>query len=837
MKKKSDNTEQPTEEQPAPRKEKKGKPDKKRKQPKAQAQKSKRSGIGAFATSGLVASAIVVIAICLALAWLQFGRHQELSEKNLANSMAHSQASLLQLALEYGQRQLDMLATSPVVRTAFENEDTPAAERTLSSLIPGASIHLVPASGLLPGQELTFTARDMARQAMETDSPQPVLVPGDPAKLVAAKAVSGAAGVVVMEWRLGLLEQQMSRQDLQNATLRVSQQGGQTLLERGRGSGGPEAQVSAPYGTEVQIKLPASGQDSALLGLFVIITGGGLLLILLLQAFVFRSIAQAIRKDGALLANLSQELTSNPTASPRGDFSFQPLALVVGNLQKLAKKASASATARQASRTPPPEDAFNDMPLSDGDMMVEETDQAPGQGASVPAGIFRAYDIRGRVGDTLDEETMTLIGRAVGSEAAESGQETLVVARDGRTSSPALCKALIKGLVESGRKVIDVGAVPTPLMHFAAEALGTRSGVCVTGSHNPPQDNGVKILLAGKLLHGDDIIALYERITRGRFTAGEGSVQESDIVQRYINAVVDDVVLARPLKVVIDCGNGIAGPVAGELFTNLGCDVTMLYGEVDGNFPNHHPDPGQPENLKDLISKVSETGAELGIAFDGDGDRIGVVTPRGEIIWPDRLMMLYARDLLSRSPGADILFDVKCSRELSRQISQQGGRPLMWKTGRSVLHAKMQEVGAPLAGEMSGHIFFADRWNGFDDALYAAARLLEILSLESDDADGIFAGLKTGITTPEMKIESDDEQKFELVRKLADMADEFGGSPSTLDGLRIDFEDGWGLIRASNTGPALTSRFEGRDEQALKRIQTLFHDKLQAVDSSLKLPF
>ncbi len=469
----------------------------------------------------------------------------------------------------------------------------------------------------------------------------------------------------------------------------------------------------------------------------------------------------------------------------------------------------------------------------DGILLMDER-----EGESLPDEIFRAYDIRGVAGVTLTAQGAYLLGRAIGTEASEAGQQTVLVARDGRLSSPELTRSLIKGLLESGRDVINLGLVPSPVLYYATEVLETRTGVMVTGSHNPPTHNGLKIVINGETLHGDRIQAIKARIASSDFNEGQGREQEQDISDRYINDVANDIVLARPLKIGIDCGNGAAGELAPRLFTQLGCEVSALYTEIDGNFPNHAPDPGNPDNLADLIRLVDTEQLDLGLAFDGDGDRVAVVTNRGEIIWPDRLMMLFARDLLSRSPGADILFDVKCSRALPSIIRKSGGRPLMYKTGHSLIKAKMKEVGAPLAGEISGHIFFADRWFGCDDGMYAGGRLLEILSLQDEPVSQVFAGLKTGITTPALYIDVEEDKKFALVDALSARAEQFsGGRPTTIDGLRVDFPDGWGLVRASNTTPSLVLRFEGRDEEALLRVKTQFKNHLKAVDESIQIPF
>ncbi|MCG8391838.1 MAG: phosphomannomutase/phosphoglucomutase [Pseudomonadales bacterium] len=460
------------------------------------------------------------------------------------------------------------------------------------------------------------------------------------------------------------------------------------------------------------------------------------------------------------------------------------------------------------------------------------------QGESLPDSIFRAYDIRGIAGDTLTAHGVYLLGRAIGTEAGEAGQQSVLVARDGRLSSPELARSLIKGLRESGRDVINLGLVPTPVLYYATEVLETRSGVMVTGSHNPADHNGLKVVINGDTLHGERITALQTRVREKAFSEGNGKEEERDISDRYLNDLVNDIVLARPLKIAIDCGNGASGELAPRLFSQLGCEVTPLYTEIDGNFPNHHPDPGDPDNLADLIRIVKQDNLDLGLAFDGDGDRVAVVTNTGEIIWPDRLLMLFAKDLLGRTPGADILFDVKCTRALPAIIRKSGGRPVMYKTGHSLIKAKMKETGAPLAGEISGHIFFGDRWFGCDDGLYAGARLLEILSLQDASAGQVFDGLKTGMTTPALYINVSDDTKFALVDALVARADKFsGGRPTTIDGLRVDFPDGWGLVRASNTTPSLVARFEGRDEDALQRVQTQFRNHLKAVDEGLDVPF
>ncbi len=459
---------------------------------------------------------------------------------------------------------------------------------------------------------------------------------------------------------------------------------------------------------------------------------------------------------------------------------------------------------------------------------------------SVDPSIFRAYDVRGVVGKTLDKNVARMLGRAIGTVMGEKGLREIVVGRDGRTSGPALAGALADGLRETGIDVIDLGAVPTPVVYFAAYRFNTGCGVAVTGSHNPPDYNGFKIVIGGETLAEGAIQDLYRRIASGAMSSdGHGNLRQVDVAPDYIEKIVSDVLAERPLKVVVDCGNGIAGEIAPQVLEGVGCEVVPLYCDVDGTFPNHHPDPSDPANLEDLIHAVRQTGADLGIAFDGDGDRLGVVSRSGEIIYPDRLLILFARDVLSRQPGGTVIYDVKCTSHLKGQILDAGGSPLMWRTGHSLIKAKMRETGAELAGEMSGHFFFKERWYGFDDGVYAAARLLEILAgdLHGRSPEEIFSTLPKSVSTPELKIELAEGEHYQFMDQLRERASFEDASVITIDGLRADWPDGWGLVRASNTTPVLVLRFEADTDDALKRIQQVFRKQLLAVNPSLKLPF
>ena len=453
----------------------------------------------------------------------------------------------------------------------------------------------------------------------------------------------------------------------------------------------------------------------------------------------------------------------------------------------------------------------------------------------ITSSIFKAYDIRGIVEKELTPEVVKLIGMAIGSESIAQGERGIVVGRDGRLTGPILSESLISGLIESGCHVVDIGMVPTPLVYFATYTKGASSGVMVTGSHNPPEYNGFKIMIAGETLSADKIQNLYSRILNQQFSSGSGSSTSINIDQDYMDTIKSDIDLDRELNIVVDCGNGVAGNIAPKLFESLGAKVSKLFCLVDGRFPNHHPDPSNPENLEDLIKEVVDTGADLGLAFDGDGDRLGLVDNNGNVVWADRQMILYSRDVLSRIPGAKIIFDVKCSSLLPKDISEHGGEPIMSRTGHSFIKNKLKETDAELGGEMSGHIFFKDRWYGFDDAIYTGARLLEIISKTDKTCAEIFAELPDSVSTPEINIHFDEQgQQHDAMKALSNNVDFPGSEINTIDGVRVDYENCWGLVRASNTTPCLVLRFEGNDKEALKSIKNQFKDWLEKNNISTK---
>jgi phosphomannomutase/phosphoglucomutase len=458
--------------------------------------------------------------------------------------------------------------------------------------------------------------------------------------------------------------------------------------------------------------------------------------------------------------------------------------------------------------------------------------------SSINPSIFKTYDIRGVVETDLSPQTVELIGQAFGAECLSQNSKTVVIARDGRLSSPALSMALAKGLQASGCDVIDIGMVPTPVLYFATHHFNTGTGVMVTGSHNPPEYNGLKMLMAGKTLYGDDITKLHAIIAANEFCRGKGDYRAENILDIYRQRILADIKIDKPLNIAVDCGNGVAGVIAAQLFRDMGCTVTELFCDVDGNFPNHHPDPSKLENLVDIRQSIGDNKLDLGLAFDGDGDRVGVIDNKQNVIWPDRQMILYSEDVLSRNPGAQIIYDIKSSYHLGKEIQRMGGEPLMWKTGHSLIKAKMKETGALLAGEMSGHIFFKERWYGFDDGLYSAARMLEILSKKTATAEQVFSALPDSFNTPEIQIMFAEGEHYKFMDKFKNGADFSDAEDiSTIDGMRVTWHDGWGLIRPSNTTSCLVLRFEADNETGLKEIQKKFRAQILDTDKTLDLPF
>ena len=781
------------------------------------------------------------------------------------------------------QDQVQAIANQPhVLRGLPGDTGTEALASQLQTALPGASSVFVFPYGDIPragnnGSLLGFAGAELARRAEKGLPLQPDAFPRDGVWYIQFAApvrnpVSNAVvGTVLAVFDADILQPMLTvsngRLGGQLALVQTISGSSGTVASAGNGNGPSETRTLTNPDWSVVYQAASAPEPVVSPMALALLIGIPALLAALLVWMLLAAAQRSIREDMSALIQWAHKAFVGErlrlpalhwdTVASAGEVLHRLSLAVDSRVNKAGengngKPARASALASD-SAAPMFQDDIPDVDMMDGDEDVlgfgdapmfddelfdeDEPVLAETSQVDVRPEIFRAYDIRGIVGDNLTEDVVEVIGRAIGSEATDRGVTSLCIGYDGRHSSPGLADALARGVLSTGCSVIEVGAVPTPVLYFAAHHLETGSGVMVTGSHNPANYNGLKIMLGGETLSGDAIQKLYDRIQNADFSAGQGELSREDVRRAYLDRIIGDIAVAAPLKVVVDAGNGIAGELGPMLLEELGCEVTPLHCDVDGDFPNHHPDPGKPENLQDLIAKVQETGADIGLAFDGDGDRLGVVTNSGKIIWPDRLLMLFARDVVSRNPGADVLYDVKCSRRLAGVISEAGGRPIMWKSGHSLMKAKMQETGALLAGELSGHIFFAERWYGFDDGLYTAARLLEILGIEDRHSDEVFEDFPEDISTPELNVQVTESDKFAIIERLEQQADFGDGNVSTIDGLRVDYTDGWGLCRASNTTPVLVLRFEAENEDALERIKSVFREQLQKAAPDLVAEF
>ncbi|MDH7454322.1 phosphomannomutase/phosphoglucomutase [Luteimonas composti] len=756
--------------------------------------------------------AVAVAALAVWLAWSGWRGLQDgtrLTSMTLARDTAASVASS-NLRGEL-KRMADHLARAEV-QAALQAGDLDAAARALAVDWPQleqAQVHpadLTAAYAALPAAG--FGAVAVMEAALAEDGPVVAVIrAGDaPRVAVASPARHGdvLAGVALAQLPLSRATQGLEAADIDPATYVALRQGGFTLLERGdlAQAEGAERMAVPVNGTPLRVAAampPAVAAPFGLQGIPLFVAVGGLLLLAYLlwrlPAPVLRAMEGAAPVDDAQAPTLAEALVAGPETEEGSPAADAPPTIVVRDMK------------------PEP--------------------------VNIDRGIFRAYDIRGVVGQTLDAGVAELIGHSVGSLMHEQGLSDIVVGRDGRLSGPDMVAGLVRGLRKAGRNVIDIGMAPTPVTYFGAFHLRTGCCISVTGSHNPPDYNGFKIVVGGQTLSGQAITDLYARIADGRLhdAPEPGDASERDIGDAYVERISQDVQLARPIKVVVDAGNGVAGEIGPRVLEAIGAEVIPLFCEIDGTFPNHHPDPSEPHNLQDLIDTVKRFDADLGIAFDGDGDRLGVVTKDGENIYPDRLLMLFAADVLDRNPGAVIVYDVKCTGRLPGHILRHGGSPLMWKTGHSLIKAKMRETEAELAGEMSGHFFFQERWYGFDDGIYAAARLLEILALDPGEPSEALAALPGGVSTPEIKVEVADGNPHGFVERFQKQAKFEGARLSTIDGLRVDWNDGWGLVRASNTTPVLVLRFDADTQEALDRILGDFRAQIALVDPELQLPF
>jgi phosphomannomutase/phosphoglucomutase len=709
--------------------------------------------------------------------------------------------------------------------TGFDEAAQMRAEMRLRTLLPDlvdAEFHDAGLSLLIDSDlaKFGYAKADILAEARESEGPARVQVHGCGDALCLAFARPIRNGDQVAGFMYALLPLQDIRAQLEANTVASGRlelrQGkslstGGTVIRLGDNEfASEEADVIEPIpGSLLAIatRVPTLFRLGAIFGLF----GERGSLSLLLQGLV------ALGAIAGLVV-YRRRLSGGAPGEPEVSLEERPRATMEQLQQKLAANAAASAPA----------------------VVVEEARPEPTTTAAAGAldrSMFRAYDIRGIVDSNLTPGTAQLIGHAIGSVVREQGMTDVVVARDGRLSGPELSQALIRGLRSAGCNVIDIGAAPTPVLYFATYHLNTGNGVMVTGSHNPPNYNGFKIMVGGQTLAEDAIQDIFARIVEGRLAHGSGGVSAVDVKADYIERITSDVQAMRRLKVVVDAGNGIAGAFAPAVLEGIGCEVMPLYCEVDGRFPNHHPDPSDPHNLEDVKIAIKQYSADLGVAFDGDGDRLGVVTKSGEIIYPDRTLMLFAEDVLTRNPGAAIIYDVKCTGQLSEHILRNGGSPVMWKTGHSLIKAKMREEDSALAGEMSGHFFFGERWYGFDDGIYAAARLMEILAQRDEEPEAVFATLPKGVSTPELKIEMAEGEHYAFIERFREKAKFPGAKVTTIDGVRADYKDGFGLVRCSNTTPCLVLRFDALNKIGLDRIQDSFRGQLLALDPNLKLPF
>ena len=826
---------------------------------------------------GLLATLIGLLAAALLLWFSLTGSNQE-EQLRLGEAWGGSQAGALKQALKQLQADANAAASDPTLLGALQSEDREQigrAERSLQHWQGIVDVHLnAPGRAALDigrSGPMNFAALDLVRRLENGQAPAVEAYKIGERWLAYSVAPLRRAddprlqGTLLLVVDLERLTSALPTLPAGVGQVQLSQKFGdgvaQVLMQRGDAgnaplqtfaTGNPNWTLSFSAGDE----LAPQALSPTLLGIAALLALAGALL----GVYLTRSqLLSQLRGDVQQLGQMVQELSSGKSVKSFS-LSFAALDGLAQALARMPRRSKQDASTSQAGSSPSTartesvnrpaqlaDPLFQDTDILDIDILDEDQDllgleqtfmaNAPQTPPTLPGTIFRAYDIRGVVGDTLTEEAAYWIGRAIGSESLAQGEPNVAVGRDGRLSGPQLVQQLIQGLIDCGCHVTDIGMVPTPVLYFATNVLEGKSGVMLTGSHNPPDYNGFKIVIAGDTQANEQIQALKTRIDKNDLASGTGSVEQLDILDRYFKQIRDDIALAKPMKVVVDCGNGVAGVIAPRLIEALGCSVIPLFCDVDGNFPNHHPDPGKPENLVDLIARVKAEGADLGLAFDGDGDRVGVVTNKGEMVFPDRLMMLFAKDVVSRNPGADIIYDVKCTRRLGALISGYGGRPVMWKTGHSLIKKKMKETGALLAGEMSGHIFFKERWFGFDDGIYSAARLLEILSQDKRDAEHVFSAFPSDISTPEINITVTDENKFRLVDRLQRDGVWGEANLTTLDGVRVDYPKGWGLVRASNTTPVLVLRFEAETEDELSRIKEVFRAQLYTVAPELNLPF
>ena len=793
-------------------------------------------------------AAVAALVLVIAIVALQIFSAEREADRNLDQARLTATAAVSRLSADTeGLRRLLQSVAATLPDPLGGPEAKAALERTQASIGKSIRLRTVPAgltdpdpTGPVP---ISFSTLELLRQAERGASTLPAEMHqvGTPDMYVAvAVPVAGAPGGAVRGLLIAALPASTVQQSIdtlgqQAARVEVIQKvaGRGVTLAVNAGASPPQGPAAASVeipGTILEVAYWPTPVDKDGWILTAAIGGAAVLLVLAIGWAWGNWLRRAYTADGKVVVDSVRDLKRFQRQGSR-----QPteLAETADLLRALQTAQDRRAVPRDGSAPPAPA-ALATAPEP---AAAAPAAPAPAEQREFSEAVFRAYDIRGIYGETLDAAFAYELGRAIGSQVFERGEQQIAVGRDGRPSSQPLAEALTRGLIASGREVVDIGLVPTPVLYFAGIQLGSGCGVMVTGSHNPVEYNGFKLMVGGETPPPEQIHALRERMMSGDVLRGAGTYIQRDFIPEYVQRIVEDVHLIRPIKIVVDAGNGAAGHVAPDLFRQLGCEVFELYCEVDGQFPNHHPDPSQPQNLQDLMVQVRALNADLGIAFDGDGDRLGVVDGRGRMVWPDHVLMLLAGDVLMRNPGADILFDVKSSRHVATYVLSGGGRPVMWKSGHSLMKAKMRETGALLGGEFSGHVFFKERWYGFDDALYAAARLLEVLASESRTPDELFDDLPSSPATPELHVDLTEGANFVLMRRLMELADFPDARIINLDGLRVEFEDGWGLVRPSNTTPSLVFRFEGEDEAALERIKGRFRALLNEAAPYLTMPF
>jgi phosphomannomutase/phosphoglucomutase len=831
---------------------------------------------------GGIALAAVLLPLILAFAYLILSRQPSLQEQQIdriSSSYALEQATIIHRLFSQMEARIKSAALSPLALSAIAStsgDDLPLVEKAMLDYFPEVtSLRIIPIGDMGTAD---FSAGnqglrnhievDLVRRASEGEETQPEAYKFEDRWLTSIAArvthprIEDRWAVILVTLDNQEISRQLSPMGESQGRFALEQlfvtPGGQdrvdTIAENGSAQAGPATRYADIPGTPWRVSFSPSDKlmDTLRIDTIPLYT---LLALMVLAAFASMSIVLIL-----FPRKLNAEIEIMIAAADQKS----PLNLTVPELVPLAKQlrratlralrqGSSSPMVKLAQEEPPREMESDDLtnPLFQSKSMLDDDDSLDldlddsdvaaktpaAEAQDFPEHIFRAYDIRGNAQTELTDELITSIARAIGSIAGEMGEQSLIIGCDGRTSSPRIKSALVRALMETGRDIIDIGLVPTPLLYFATRHLNCRSGIMITGSHNPADQNGLKIVLNQQTIAAGGIRQIRERISAGAFSKGSGRMMREDIVPAYKEEVLHDIAIAVPLKIVIDAGNGATSELAPRLFEELGCEVERLNCHIDGRFPGHPPDTSNEENLAELCRVVVDVQADFGVAFDGDGDRLAVVTPSGRIIRSDVLLMLYAQDVVSRNPGADVVFDVKCTRHLSELITLNGGRPVLWKTGHAFMKEKMKETGALLGGEFSGHMFFGERWYGFDDGMYAAGRLAEILSTHGESLDESIDKFPATINTPEIIIPVPDDYKFALVKKIIETADFSNGKVNTMDGLRVDFNNGWGLVRASNTGPALTARFEADTQENLEIIQDEFREHIALIDPDIELNF